>query len=96
MGVSQQVVGANGTPSGLSRAGGDGARDRARTCVCVCVLVCVRVCNVSLQTVKLNQGSREELLTVELKNGQNSSLLSLRSGRHEITKELQSKSGLCQ
>lgn len=93
MGVSQQVVGANGTPSGLSRAGGDGARDRARTreYVRACAFV-----HVSLQTVKVNQGNREELLTEEMKNGQNSSLLSLHSVCREITKELQSKSGLCQ
>lgn len=38
VGVSQQVVGANGTPSGLSRVGGDGARDRE--CISVCVCVC--------------------------------------------------------
>ncbi len=48
MGVSQQVVGANGTPSGLSRVGGDGARERVYMCVCVCVCeresVCVFMC----------------------------------------------------
>lgn len=36
MGVSQQVVGANGTPSGLSRVGGDGVRESVCVCVCVC------------------------------------------------------------